>query len=98
MLMSSVGFRSQKGCDDDARQKSTDLTSLVRRGGGGGPQQTRNCPKNNQRKNRKNWSRVPDGCLTPGRTGRLTVGRNVTLTSIENSEIFISLKKFVTHS
>jgi hypothetical protein len=27
-----------------------------------------------------NWSRVPDGCLTPGRTGRLTVGRNITLT------------------
>jgi hypothetical protein len=27
----------------------------------------------------KNWSRVPDGRLTPGRTGRLIVGRNVTL-------------------
>jgi hypothetical protein len=25
-------------------------------------------------------SRVPDGCLTPRRTDRLTVGRNVTLT------------------
>jgi hypothetical protein len=24
--------------------------------------------------------RVPDGCLTPGQTGRLTVGRNITLT------------------
>jgi hypothetical protein len=30
----------------------------------------------------ENWSRVPDGCLTPGRTGRLTVGRNLTSTSI----------------
>jgi hypothetical protein len=30
----------------------------------------------------KNWSRVPDGRLTPRRTGRLIVGRNVTSTSI----------------
>jgi hypothetical protein len=29
---------------------------------------------------KKNWSRVPDRCLTPRRTGQLTVGRNVTLT------------------
>jgi hypothetical protein len=36
--------------------------------------------KNNQRENGKYWSRVPDGCLTPGRTGRLTVIRNITLT------------------
>jgi hypothetical protein len=26
------------------------------------------------------WSRKPDGCLTPWQTGRLTVGRNITLT------------------
>jgi hypothetical protein len=32
-----------------------------------------NCLKNNQRENGKNWSRVPDGCLTPRRTGRLIV-------------------------
>jgi hypothetical protein len=32
MLMSPVGFRSEKGCADDARQKlkSTDLTSRQR--------------------------------------------------------------------
>jgi hypothetical protein len=30
---------------------------------------------------KKNWSRVPDGCLTPRRTGRLTVGRKLTSTS-----------------
>jgi hypothetical protein len=42
-------------------------------------QQTRNYLKNNQRENGKNWSRVPDGSLTPGRTGRLTVDRNITL-------------------
>jgi hypothetical protein len=28
----------------------------------------------------KNWSQVPDGCLAPIRTDRLTIGRNVTLT------------------
>jgi hypothetical protein len=43
-------------------------------------QQTRNCLKNNQSENGKNWSRAPDECLTPGRAGRLTVGRNITLT------------------
>jgi hypothetical protein len=36
--------------------------------------------KNNQREMGKNWSRVLDGCLTPRKTGRLTVSRNVTLT------------------
>jgi hypothetical protein len=43
-------------------------------------QQTRNWLKNYQRENGKNWSRVPNGCLTPRRTGRLTVSRNIILT------------------
>jgi hypothetical protein len=30
---------------------------------------------------KKNWSRVPDGSLTPGQTGRLTVGHKLTSTS-----------------
>jgi hypothetical protein len=34
---------------------------------------------------RKNWSRVPDGCLTPRQTGRLTVGRKLTSTSTSTS-------------
>jgi hypothetical protein len=29
-------------------------------------------------KEKKNWSRVPDGRLTPRQTGRLTVGYNLT--------------------
>jgi hypothetical protein len=33
-------------------------------------------------KRKKNWSRVPDWRLTPGQTGRLTVGRKLTSTSI----------------
>jgi hypothetical protein len=36
--------------------------------------------KNNYREKGKNWSGVSDGCLTPRQTGRLTVGRNITLT------------------
>jgi hypothetical protein len=47
--------------------------------------------KNNQREKGKNWSRVPDGCLTPGRTGRLTVGRNITLTLTFDRGQFSSL-------
>jgi hypothetical protein len=82
MLTSPVGLRSEKGCVGDAQQKlkSTDTTSRQR----GRPTSTnRNClKKNNQKENGKNWSRVPDECLTPGRTGRLTVGRNITLTIV----------------
>jgi hypothetical protein len=32
-------------------------------------------------------SRVPDGCLTPRRTGRLTVGRNITFTLTLNNDL-----------
>jgi hypothetical protein len=79
MLMSPVGLRSEKGCAGDARQKlkSTDTTSRQR----GHPTSTNSkLSKNDQRENGKNWSRVPDGCLTPKRTGRVTFGRNTTLT------------------
>jgi hypothetical protein len=43
--------------------------------------QTQNSLKKISRR-KKNWSRVPDGRLTPRRTGRLIVGRNVTLTLV----------------
>jgi hypothetical protein len=39
--------------------------------------QTRHCLKELS-KRKKNWSQVPDGRLTPGQTGRLTVGRKLT--------------------
>jgi hypothetical protein len=77
MLMSPVVLRSEKGRAGDARQKlrSTDPTSRQR----GRPTSTNpTLPKNNQRENGRNWSRVPDGCLTPRRIGGLTVGHNVT--------------------
>jgi hypothetical protein len=37
-------------------------------------------------KNKKNWSRVSDGSLTPRQTGQLTVGHNITLTWAIQSE------------
>jgi hypothetical protein len=79
MLSSSVGLRSEKGCAGDARQKlkTTDPTSRQR----GRPTSTNpQLSKNKQREKVKNWSRFPDGCLTPGRIGQLPVGRNITLT------------------
>jgi hypothetical protein len=79
MLVSPVGLRSEKGCAGDARQKleTTDPTSHQRgRPTSSNPQLS----KSNQREKGKNWLRVSDGCLTPGRTGRLAVGRNITLT------------------
>jgi hypothetical protein len=72
-------LRSEKRCAGDARQKLkiTKPTSCQR----GRPTSTNpQLSKNNQRESGKNWSQVPDGCLTQGRTGRLTVGRNITLT------------------
>jgi hypothetical protein len=87
MVMSLVGLISEKGCAGDARQKlkSTDPTSRQRRR----PTSTNTkLLKNNQRENGKNWSRVPDECLIPRRTGRLSVGRNITLTlTLPPSEI-----------
>jgi hypothetical protein len=76
MLVSPMGLKCEKG---DARQKlkSTDSSSRQR----GRPTSTDlQLSKNNQREKGKNWSRVPDGCLASGRTDRLTVGRNITLT------------------
>jgi hypothetical protein len=73
------GLRSEKGCAGDARQKlkTIDPTSRQR----GRPTLTNpQLSKNNQREKEKNWLRVPDGCLTPRRTSRLTVGRNITST------------------
>jgi hypothetical protein len=85
MLMSPMGLRSEKGCAGDARQKlkSTDPTSRQR----GRPTSTN--PKlstNNQSENGKNWSRVPDGCLTPRQTGQQTIGCNITFSLTLNSE------------
>jgi hypothetical protein len=84
MVKSPVGLRCEKGCAEDAQQKlkTTDPTSCQ----SGCPTPTNpQLSKNNQREKGKNWLRVPVGCLTPGRTGRLTVDRNITLTLTEFS-------------
>jgi hypothetical protein len=79
MLMSPVGLRSEKGCAGDARQKLK-TTDPISRQRGRSTSTHPQLPKNNQRERGKNWSRVPDGCLTPRQTGRLTVGLIITLT------------------
>jgi hypothetical protein len=63
--------------ENDHTLKTTDPTSHQR-----GCPTSANPPlsKNNQREKGKNWSPVPDGCLTPRQTGRLTISHNITLT------------------
>jgi hypothetical protein len=73
--MNPVGLKSEKGCAGDAQQKLK-TAGRTSRQIGRPHQQTRICLK---REKRKNWLRVPDGCLTSRQTGRLTVGRNITL-------------------
>jgi hypothetical protein len=89
--MSPAGLRSDKGCAGYVRQKlkTTDPTSHQR----GHPTSTNPLmSKNTLRVNGKNWSRVPDGCLTPGRTNQLTAGRNITLTlNMQNCDSYISI-------
>jgi hypothetical protein len=80
MLMSPVGLRSEKGCAGDAQKKLKTADSTSRQRGRPTSTNPKLSKKNNQREIGKNWSRVPEECLTPRRTGRVAVGRNVTLT------------------
>jgi hypothetical protein len=78
MLMNPVALRSEKDCAGDAEQKLKTAQPTSRQRG----RRTSTNPqlsKNTQRKKGKNWLLVPNGCLTPRRTGRLTVNRNITL-------------------
>jgi hypothetical protein len=77
MAVSSVGLRRKSDCSGKTqKQLYSDLQTrpLVREGATN--LQTRYCPKEISRRT-KNWSQVPDGRLTPGQTGRLTVGRKL---------------------
>jgi hypothetical protein len=51
------------------------------------------------KRERENWSRVPDVCLTPRQTCRLTVGRNITsaltLTPEVNSVTGLRARKWI---
>jgi hypothetical protein len=68
--------RLRWGCP--ATTESTDLISRQR----GRPTSTNPQLSKDDYEKKKNWSLVPDGCLTPSQTGRLSVGRNIILTFI----------------
>jgi hypothetical protein len=78
MLMSLVVLGSEKGCAGYDQQKNCKRIRLIVREDAP-RQQIRNCLKILKERRGKNWSRVPDGCLTPRQTDRLTVGRNIVL-------------------
>jgi hypothetical protein len=76
--MSSAGLRPKSDCSGKAHKQlynNLQTRPLVREGAT--KLQIRNCLKEISRR-KKNWSQVPDGRLTPGQTGRLTVSRKFT--------------------
>jgi hypothetical protein len=76
--MSSAGLRPKSDCSGKAQKQlysKLQTHPLVREGAT--KLRTRNCLKEISRK-KKNWSQVLNGRLTPGQTGRLTVGRKLT--------------------
>jgi hypothetical protein len=76
--VSSAGLRPKSDCSGKAQKQlysNLQTRPLVREGATN--LQTRKCLKEIARR-KKNWSQVPDGRLTPGQTGRLTVGRKLT--------------------
>jgi hypothetical protein len=78
--LSSVGLQPKSDCSGKAQKQlfsNLQTRPLVREGAT--KLQTRNCLKISRRK--KNWSQVPEGHLTPGQTGWLTVGRQLTATA-----------------
>jgi hypothetical protein len=81
MTVSSAGVRPKSDCSGKAQKQlysKLQTHPLVREGAT--KYQTRTCLKEISRK-KKNWSRVPDGRLTPRQTGRQTVCRKLTSTS-----------------
>jgi hypothetical protein len=82
MVVSSAGLRPKSDCSGKAQKQlysKLQARPLVKEGAT--KLKTRNFLKEISR-GMKNWSRVPDGRLTPGQTGRLTVGRKLTSTSL----------------
>jgi hypothetical protein len=93
MAVSSAGLRPKSDFSGKAQNQlysKLQTRPLVREGAE--KLQKRNCPKNISMR-KKNWSRLPDGRLTPRLTGRLTVGRNVTSTSdnVQNCDSYINI-------
>jgi hypothetical protein len=78
MAVSSAGLRPKSDCSRKAQKqlyRKLQARPLVREGAT--KLQTRNGRQEISRR-KKNWSQVLDGRLTPGQTGRLTVGRKLT--------------------
>jgi hypothetical protein len=91
MAVTSAGLRPKSDCSGKAQEKlysKLQTRPLVREGAT--KLQTHNCLKKISRR-KKNWSQVPDGRLTPGQTGRLTVSCNVTSTLTSNSCLCLHL-------
>jgi hypothetical protein len=85
MVLSSAGLRPKSDCSGKAQKQfysKLQTRPLVREGAT--KLQTPSCLKEISRR-KKNWSRVPDGRLTPRQTGRLTVGSKLTSTSTSYS-------------
>jgi hypothetical protein len=74
MLTSLIGLRPEKDWAGDAQENFILQTRLLVREG------ALKLSKIITKGRRENWSRVSDGCLTPRQAGRVTVGRNATLT------------------
>jgi hypothetical protein len=76
--VSSAGLRPKSDCSGKAQKQlysNLQTRPVVREGATN--LHTRKCLKEISR-GKKNWSQVSDGRLTPGQTGRLTVGRKLT--------------------
>jgi hypothetical protein len=87
MAVSSAGHRAKSDCSGKAQKQlysKLQTRPLVREGAT--TSQSRNCLKEISRR-KTNLSRVPDGRLTPGQTGRLTVGRKLTSTSTSDTGV-----------
>jgi hypothetical protein len=86
MAVSSAGLRLKCDCSGKAQKQlysKLQTRPLVRESAT--KQQSRSCLKEISWR-KKNWSKVPDGRLTPGQTGRLTVGRKLTQLNSTQSE------------
>jgi hypothetical protein len=81
MAVSSAGLRPKSDCSGKTqKQLYSKLQTVLSSERALQNHKAANCLKKISRR-KKNWSRVPDGRLTPGQTGRPTVGRKLTSTS-----------------
>jgi hypothetical protein len=86
MAVSSVGLRPKSDCSGKSQKQlysKLQTRPLVREGAT--ILQSLNCLKEISRR-KKNWPQVPDGRMTTGQTGRLTVGRKLTATALDKAK------------